>query len=60
MVKVMLNEMAARYARSLEKLCEIQNTVKDVHPLFQQTFPVALVENGQFFVFGRKNNFESK
>ncbi|MBN1579771.1 MAG: hypothetical protein JXA89_03650 [Anaerolineae bacterium] len=51
MVKVILNEMAARYARSLEKLCGIQSTVKDVHPLLRQSFPVALVENDQFFVF---------
>jgi len=36
---------------STVKLFEIQEQVKDIHPFLKKLHPIAIVENGQFFIF---------
>jgi len=36
---------------SLQKLFEIQSLIGDIHPFLNRTFPVAIVEGGQFLIF---------
>lgn len=42
---------AARYAAGFKKLVELHAEVKDVHPLLEGLYPVAVVEGEVFYVF---------
>ncbi len=43
--------ISAQYAPALSRLGELQKKVKNVHPLLGKLYPVAVVEDGVFYVF---------
>lgn len=40
-----------KYHNDLQKIFKVQNKIKDVHPFLGKVFPIAIAENGKFFVF---------
>jgi hypothetical protein len=46
-----LDTVAQHYGQSLNKIFEYQAQVADLHPALASVYPVAIVENGQIFVF---------
>jgi hypothetical protein len=46
-----LDTVAQHYGQSLNKIFEYQAKVADLHPALTSVYPVAIVENGQIFVF---------
>jgi hypothetical protein len=46
-----LETVAQRYGQSLNEIFEYQAKVADLSPAFASVYPVAIVENGQIFVF---------
>ena len=60
-----LEEVQLKYDSDLQKIFEVQNKIKDIHPFLEKVFPIAIVENNHFFVFdvdssGRKYIFVKK
>jgi hypothetical protein len=51
MVSITPENIAEKYQNQMEKVCLIQETIQDVHPFLGFPFPIALVENDQFFIF---------
>ncbi len=43
--------MEKNYESPLHKVLELQQRIKDVHPLFNKTYPIAIVEGDTFLVF---------
>lgn len=43
--------MESKYSLKLQKIFDVQKKIEDVHPFFKRVFPIALVENNQFFIF---------
>ncbi|MCD6551472.1 hypothetical protein [Thermotoga sp.] len=39
------------YQKNLQKIIEIREEIKNVHPFLEKIFPVAIVTDGSFFVF---------
>jgi hypothetical protein len=46
-----LDEMTARTAAPLRRVVEIRNRIRDVHPFLETLYPIAIVEEGVFFIF---------
>lgn len=46
-----LDEMTARTAAPLQRVFEIQHQIQDVHPFLDTLYPIAIVEEGSFFIF---------
>ena len=44
-------EVQLKYNSSLQKIFEVQDKIKDIHPFLGKAFPIAIAENDQFFVF---------
>ncbi|MEW6455573.1 MAG: beta-propeller fold lactonase family protein [Acidobacteriota bacterium] len=44
-------EVQLKYHDSLQKIFEIQNKIRDIHPFLEKTFPIAIVEGSYFFIF---------
>ncbi len=44
-------EMQLKYNSDLQKIFEVQDKIKDIHPFLGKAFPIAIAENDQFFVF---------
>ncbi len=60
-----LEEVQLKYNRSLQKIFEVQDKIKDIHPFLGKVFPIAIAEIDQFFVFdtdssGRRYVFVKK
>ena len=54
-----------KYNSDLQKIFEVQDKIKDIHPFLGKAFPIAIAENDQFFVFdtdssGRRYVFVKK
>ena len=43
--------MKSGYCNRLQKIFYIQNKIVNIHPFLERVFPVALVEDDQFFVY---------
>ena len=53
------------YNQGLQKILDIQDQIKDIHPLLNRVFPVVVAENDTFFIFdcvnpGKKYEFVKK
>ena len=46
-----LKEVELKYNSSLQKIFEVLDKIKDIHPFLRKVFPIAIVENDSFFVF---------
>lgn len=46
-----ITDVYEQYAADLEKIEEMRQEIRDVHPLFAGLYPVAVVENNCFYVF---------
>lgn len=60
-----LEEVQLKYNRGLQKIFEVQDKIKDIHPFLGKVFPIAIAENDRFFVFdtdssGRRYVFVKK
>jgi len=60
-----VEEVQLKYNSDLQEIFEVQDKIKDIHPFLGKVFPVAIVENDQFFVFdtdssGRRYVFVKK
>lgn len=44
-------EATLKYNSSLQEIFEVRNRIEDIHPFLKKTFPIAIVEDGYFFVF---------
>jgi len=44
-------EVQLKYNSDLQKIFEVQDKIKDIHPFLGKAFPIAIAENDQFFVF---------
>jgi len=40
-----------KYNSSLQKIFEVQNRIKDIHPFLEKVFPIAIVEDNHFYIF---------
>lgn len=40
-----------KYNSSLQKIFEVQNKIKDIHPFLEKVFPIAIVEDNHFHIF---------
>nr|QNO53994.1 hypothetical protein OHMBFCMF_00013 [Methanosarcinales archaeon ANME-1 ERB6] len=61
----LVEEVQLKYNSDLQKIFEVQDKIKDIHPFLGKAFPIAIVENDQFFVFdtdssGRRYVFVKK
>lgn len=43
--------MAPNYSNQLQKIFEVQAEIQDIHPYLEKVFPVAVVENDQFWIY---------
>jgi hypothetical protein len=39
------------YVASLDRLYDLQDKIRDIHPAFETLYPVAVIEQGRFFVY---------
>lgn len=46
-----LEEVQLKYDSDLQKIFEVQNKIKDIHPFLEKVFPIAIVRDNYFFVF---------
>ncbi|MBN1875260.1 MAG: hypothetical protein JXA33_13615 [Anaerolineae bacterium] len=46
-----LDTLASQYHAKLQQVVEIHTLIKDIHPGLYTMFPIALVENNQFYIF---------
>jgi len=44
-------EMQLKYDSGLQKIFEVQDKIKDIHPFLEKVFPIAIVKDNHFFVF---------
>ncbi len=47
----MMKAIRLRYINDLQKLFEIQDKIRDIHPFLERVFPIAIVEDRHFLVF---------
>jgi len=40
-----------KYNSKLQKIFEVQNKIKDIHPFLEKVFPIAIVEDNHFHIF---------
>jgi hypothetical protein len=43
--------MLSKWTNQMQKVFEVQKCILDVHPLLSKIFPIAVVEDDQFFIF---------
>ena len=43
--------MQSRYDRSLQAILDLQHEIAGIHPMLERAFPIALVEDGQFYIY---------
>ena len=43
--------MQSRYDRSLQAVLDLQHEIADIHPMLERAFPIALVEEGRFYIY---------
>jgi len=43
--------MQLEYVDQLQNVFEIQQNILDIHPFLEKVFPIAIVEDGQFFIY---------
>ena len=46
-----LKGVRLKYNSGLQKIFEVQDKIKDIHPFLGKVFPIAIVENNRFFIF---------
>ena len=46
-----LNDIAAKYHDKLAEVFSVRTILADIHPFFQQLFPIVVVEDGEFYLF---------
>lgn len=44
-------EIGSKYGASLDRIFEIQKEIRDIHPILQRVYPVAIFEDNSFYVF---------
>ncbi len=55
-------DVRTRHAGQLQRVFEVQDGIRDLHPFLQRVFPIALVEDGRFLIYdsepdGRRYDF---
>lgn len=43
--------MKVKYADQLQKVFTVQKEIQDLHPFLEKVFPIAIVEDGKFFIY---------
>ncbi|MDD2890995.1 MAG: hypothetical protein PHE49_10220 [bacterium] len=53
-----MEETQLKYDSSLQRIFEIHNKIKDIHPSLEKIFPIAIVEDSFFFIFDTDSSGE--